>query len=259
MGAELTGLRREAEEFKTSKGIELPAEFHLLGVGPVRSGAAMQKLLETSLLSETEHGFSRTARKKVDGVLLVGVAGAVVSDLETGSLILAHQYAVDISADEPGSPVFEPDADMLTMAKSAATSLGMPANNGASLTVDHLVGHPRERHQLRNKYAVDSVNMEDYRVAEATAKAQVPFLSVRVVLDTLEQRLPDYLPTLTHSKYSVLTRVMGMPWRIPTLWGIKNQLRLCQTVITRFGMAYLNLEVDRIKNVQAQAARRALY
>ena len=101
--------------------------------------------------------------------------------------------------------------------------------------------------------------MEDYRVAEATAKAQVPFLSVRVVLDTSEQRLPDYLPTLTRSKYSVLTRVMGMPWRIPTLWVIKNQLQLCQNVITRFGMAYLNLEVDRIKRVQAQAASQALY
>lgn len=248
MGAELAGLRREAEEFQASKGTTFPAEFHLLGVGPDRSGASMTELLE-----------KRGPAKKVDGVLLLGVAGAAAPELETGSLLLPSSYTVDVPGSEAGAGLLEPDADMLTLAQQAAAELGMPANRGASLTVDHLVGHPKERQELREKYTVDSVNMEDYRVAEAAAKAQVPFLSVRVVLDTARQKLPAYLPGLTRSRYSILTKVLGMPWRIPTLWRLKNQLMLCQAVITRFGMTYLNLEVDRIQRMQAQAADRALY
>ena len=248
MGAELTGLRREAEEFQESKDTVLPVEFHLLGVGPDRSGASL-----TELLNKREPG------KKTDGVLLLGVAGAVTPGLDTGSLLLASGYAVDVPGSSSGAVVLEPDAKMRTMAEQAAAELGMPANLGASLTVDHLVGGPEEKQELREKYTVDSVNMEDYRVAEAAAKAEVPFLSVRVVLDTAWQRLPDYLPGLTRSRYSVLTKVLGMPWRIPTLWQLKNQLLLCQTVITRFGMTYLNLETNRLLQWKAQVTERTLY
>ncbi len=255
MGAELAGLRREVEEFQASKGTKFPVEFHLLGVGPERSGASMAGLLE-----QLGPAARQAASKKVDGVLLLGVAGAVTPELETGSLLLAGRYAVDVSGSEPEAPsVLVPDAEMLRQAELAAAELGMPVNQGASLTVDHLVGQPRERQQLREKYSVDNVNMEDYRVAEAAAKAQVPFLSVRVVLDTAGQQLPGYLEGLSRSKFSLLTKVLGMPWRIPTLWRLKNQLMLCQAVITGFGMAYLNLEVERTKSAQAQAASRALY
>ena len=260
MGAELAGLRREVEEFQASHRTKFQAEFHLLGVGPERSGVSMAKLLETELLDNRRPGAGRGKNKKADGVLLLGVAGAVVSELETGSLLLAGRYAVDVPGSEPkATAVLEPDAEMLKQAELAAAKLGMPINQGTSLTVDHLVGHPRERQQLREKYRVDSINMEDYTVAEAAAKAGVPFLSVRIVLDTASQQLPDYLEGLSRSKFRLLTRVLGMPWRIPTLWRIKNQLTLCQAVITGFGMAYLNLEVERTKSAQAQAASRALY
>ena len=255
MGAELAGLRREIAEFQASKGIEFQVEFHLLGVGPERSGASMAKLLENF-----GPGAGRGANKKVDGVLLLGVAGAVAPELETGSLLLAGRYALDVSGSQPeATPLLEPAAEMRKQAELAATELGMPINQGASLTVDRLVGQPKERQQLREKYNVESVNMEDYTVAEAAAKAQVPFLSVRVVLDTAGQKLPGYLEGLSRSKINLLTKVLVMPWRIPTLWRLKNQLTLCQAVITGFGMAYLKLEVERTKSAQAQAASRALY
>ena len=83
--------------------------------------------------------------------------------------------------------------------------------------------------------------MEDYRAAEAAQDVGVPFLSVRVVLDTANQSLPGYLPGLAKSPYKVITKVLLMPWRIPTMLGLKKQLQLCQAVLTNFGMAYLRV------------------
>ncbi len=79
------------------------------------------------------------------------------------------------------------------------------------------------------------------RAAEAARENGVPFLSVRVVLDTASQSLPGYLPGLAKSPYKVITNVVLMPWRIPTMLGLKNQLQLCQSVLTNFGMAYLRV------------------
>ena len=109
------------------------------------------------------------------------------------------------------------------------------------MNVDPLVAEPEEREELRTRYQVQSVNMEDYRAAEAAQKAGVPFLSVRVVLDTAGQRLPGYLPGLAKSPYKVLTNVLLMPWRIPAMLRLKRQLQLGQAVLTTFGVSYLKV------------------
>jgi len=67
----------------------------------------------------------------------------------------------------------------------------------------------------------------------------VPFLSIRVVLDTANQCLPGYLPGLAKSPYKVVTNVLLMPWRIPTMLRLKKQLQLCQAVLTNFGLSYM--------------------
>ena len=111
--------------------------------------------------------------------------------------------------------------------------------SGGALTDDHWVDEIQEREDLRQQYQATSVNMEDYRAAEAAQNAGVPFLSVRVVLDTANQRLPGYLPGLAKSPYKVVTNVLLMPWRIPTMLRLKKQLQLCQAVLTNFGLSYM--------------------
>ena len=83
--------------------------------------------------------------------------------------------------------------------------------------------------------------MEDYRAAQAAQENGIPFMSVRVVLDTANQSLPGYLPGLAKSPYKVITNVLLIPWRIPTMLKLKKQLQLCQAVLTNFGMAYLKV------------------
>ena len=231
MEQELTGLRRELREIADATGINSQVEFQVLGVGPERAGEAMAALLENRL----------SRRSKVDGVLLVGVAGGVDPELETGDLLLADRHALQNGASQGAGQAIKPDADMLQSAQKAALELSVPIFNGGSLTVDHLVAEPHEREALRTEYQVYSVNMEDYRAAEAAQNAGVPFLSVRVVLDTASQRLPGYLPGLARSRYKVVTKILLMPWRIPTMLRLKRQLQLCQAVLTNFGVSYLKV------------------
>ena len=255
LGAELADLEREVEASQSVAGRQPPLEFHILGVGPGRAGEAM-----TEILAERSNK-NRGVHNQVDGVLLLGIAGASATELETGNLLLARHYALDTALDTKAGQAepLKPNGRMLELAEQAAIQLAMPANRGASVTVDHLVRETGERHLLRERYGADSINMEDYRVAEAAAKANVPFLAVRVVLDTANQRLPAYLEGLSSSRYGLIAKILGMPWRIPTMLRLKNQLMLCQAVIARFGLAYLELDNERRQTAEAQAAGRALY
>ncbi|MDA1127491.1 MAG: hypothetical protein O2913_02185 [Chloroflexi bacterium] len=226
MNQELIGLRQELLEIEDVTGVRPQVEFHILGVGPDRAGSALASLLEDR-------------RSGVGGVMILGVAGGVNPALESGDLLLADRYSLQNGASQGAGQALRPDPQMLKSAEQTALNLSMPVCNGGSLTVDHLVSEREEREDLRAQYQVDSVNMEDYRVAEAAQNAGVPFLSARVVLDTANESLPGYLPGLAKSPYKVITNVLLMPWRIPTMLRLKRQLQLGQMVLTNFAVAYM--------------------
>ena len=226
MEQELNGLRREILDIEEATGVYPPVDLRVIGVGPDRSGSTLATILQRD-------------ESNVDGVLILGVAGGVDPDLETGDLLLADRYALQNGVAQGAGQALRPDIGMLQSAQQAALNLSVPVFGGGSLTVDHLVAEPKEREELRAQYQIQSVNMEDYRAAEAAQRSGVPFLSVRVVLDTASQSLPGYLPGLAKSPYKVITNVLLMPWRIPTMLDLKKQLQLCQAVLTNFGMSYL--------------------
>lgn len=226
MEQELIGLRRELLDIEDASGVRPPVEFRVLGVGPDQAGAAL-----VALLQEPRNG--------LDGILVIGVAGAIDPELETGDLLLSDRYALQNGAAMGAGRAINPNEQMFKSAEQAALNISVPMFNGGALTVDHLVAEIQEREEIRAQYQATSVNMEDYRAAEAAQKAGVPFLSVRVVLDTATQRLPGYLPGLSKSPYKVLTHVLLMPWRIPAMLRLKKQLQLCQAVLTNFSLSYL--------------------
>ena len=244
MEPELDNLQRELEAQGESSAVGFPMECHFVGVGPRRSGQAMVDALAQG-------------GRRPEGVLMLGVAGAVDPEMETGEVILAESYALD--SEEDSAEVILPDAGMLAMAELAAAEARMPVSRSGSLTVDHLISNGLERRQLRERYGVGSVNMEDHAVAAAARDAGVPFLSVRVILDTARQTIPGYLPGLSRSRHAMFTDVVMRPWRIPTLLRLKSQMELCQSVITRFGMSYFQLEAQRRKRARGKAESEAIY
>ena len=244
MEPELAGLQRELDALESPRGPRVPVEFHFVGVGPRRAGATMTEVL-------------KKARRRPEAVLMLGVAGAVSPGMESGDLILADTYALDSEGDNSND--LAPDPGMLETAEATATELRMPVSRAGSLTVDHLIVDSGERQQLREKYGVGSVNMEDHAVAVAVSEARVPFISVRVILDTAEQRLPGYLPGLSRKRNAAITEILLKPWRIPTLWKLKSQMDLCQAVLTRFGLSYLEREGERRKREREKVASEAIY
>lgn len=243
MDSELYGLQRELEARGESRPVGFPVERHLLGVGPRRSGAALEAVLGD-------------AKRRPEGILMLGVAGALDPGMETGGLVVAESYVLDA---EEGVDNIAPDSEMMELAETAAAGLRMPVSRGRSLTVDRLISNSRERRQLRERYGTSSVNMEDHAVATAAGTAGVPFLSVRVILDTARQRLPGYLPGLSKGRSAIFTEVVLKPWRIPTLIKLRSQMDLCESVLARFGISYLEREAERRRSFREQEAAEALY
>ena len=244
MEEEVEGLQREIEALGASQGAGLPLEFHVLGVGPKRAGQRM-----ASVINE--------GRRRPQGVLMLGVAGAVEPGRETGELILAKSYVAHAAVDS--GMAINPDRTLLDTAEAAAAEAMMPVRRDNSLTVDHLISEGWERRQIREEYGVATVNMEDHAVAAAAGDAGVPFVSVRVILDTAEQRLPGYLPKLYKSRNALIGEVLAKPWRIPTLRRLKSQMELCQSVLTRFGLSFLRMEAERRRSERDKETAEAIY
>ena len=244
MEDELLGLQRELDALGASQGVGFPLEFHLVGVGPRNSGQIMASAIVNG-------------RRRPQGVLMLGVAGAVEPGRETGELVLSANYVRD-SAAEPAEPI-SPDQTLLEVAEAAAAEARMPVYRSDSLTVDHLVTKGWERQQHRENYGVGTVNMEDHAVAAAAQAEGVPFLSVRVILDTAEQPLPGYLPKLYRSRNALIGEVLLRPWRIPTLRRLKSQMELCQSVLAQFGLSFIQQEAERRRSVREAEAADAIY
>ena len=244
MEDELLGLRRELDALGASQGVGFPLEFHLVGVGPRKSGQMMASAIVNG-------------RRRPQGVLMLGVAGAVEPGRETGELVLSGSYALDSAVES--AEAITPDPALLKVAESAAVEARMPVYRSDSLTVDHLISEGWERQQLREKYGVGTVNMEDHAVAAAARDEGVPFLSVRVILDTAEQRLPGYLPRLYRSRNALFGEVLLRPWRIPTLRRLKSQMELCRSVLAQFGLSFIQQEAERRRSVREKEAADAIY
>lgn len=57
------------------------------------------------------------------------------------------------------------------------------------LTTDRVVRTPAEKTELGKRFQADLVDMETYAIAEACARLDVPFLPLRVVLDTVDEEI----------------------------------------------------------------------
>ena len=115
MEDELAVLRQEIDALGGTKGLGLPVETLVVGIGPERSAEAMSEALSNG-------------RRKPDGVLMVGVAGALEPGRETGELILAGRYALDSS--DPPQEAIPADAEMLEAAEEAAANARLPIRRG---------------------------------------------------------------------------------------------------------------------------------
>ena len=173
-----------------------------LGQGPAT--ASMQALLQTSL---------------PEGVISLGFAGGVDSDLRSGDLVLCTQTL----AQEPGNGAWtscKGDRRLLEQASEALADL--PHREGALLTVAAPLLSPREKTQAFQVTAAAVVDMEGHWMAVACGQAGVPFLALRAVVDSAQETLPSLIKEIVaaNSRRETLTTAMYLlrrPWSLVSL------------------------------------------
>ena len=240
MDYELSGLRMKLgsvafagkSQSRERSGLESPPDLRVIGVGKERAQASVRRLLE--------EGSGQT-----DGLLLLGVAGAVDPTLDTGDLVLSSRYFRDtqgIGAGHlkvAGEKILIPDPSLWELATKACAAGQQQPFYLDSLTVGRVVSAPEHKKSIAGAFPVGIVEMEDYWVAEVVAEFGVAFLSARVVLDTADQALPGWLLGLARSKRKAVMSLAARPWRIPAVVRLARQRPVAQKSLTRFALNFL--------------------
>lgn len=205
MATELSGIRRAVRE-PESRGLC----FYVTGIGK----------------AATITGFVPIAQGRPRAVIMAGFCGAVDPHLRTGDLHVAASFRHGENNSIPA------DAELSSAMFASARSQGVKVSDAPSITVGSIAG-PAAKAELRRSTGIASVNMEDYWAASAAAAAGVPFASVRAVLDTADQSLPEYLTAKDTRPARVVVNAVIRPVRMPTLLKLAMQSRSACRNLTR--------------------------
>ncbi len=214
--ARLGGLSRR------SKGM---AQVTVTGVGKDKVIAAMETLLQGEPYPSL--------------VLSLGFSGALSDDLNTGDLILARNlYLVESTG------VLEVDNRYYQLAERAINENVLPYVRRDTLTVPNIVRTQAEREHLAQTYNAQAVNMEDYWVCSAAARAGVPFLSVRAVLDMTHQEIPLWVEEIMWQRerrqgLRILFSSLARPIRIPKLLSLARGVKTAQKSLGEFVRSFV--------------------
>lgn len=214
--ARLGGLSRR------SKGM---AQVTVTGVGKDKVIAAMETLLQGEPYPSL--------------VLSLGFSGALSDDLNTGDLVLARNlYLVESDG------VLEVDNRYYQLAERAINENVLPYVRRDTLTVPNIVRTQAEREHLAQTYNAQAVNMEDYWVCSAAARAGVPFLSVRAVLDMTHQEIPLWVEEIMWQRerrqgLRILFSSLARPIRIPKLLSLARGVKTAQKSLGEFVRSFV--------------------
>lgn len=146
------------------------------------------------VIAETGVGCDKASKATADllkifeptWVISAGFGGALREDLRRGNVVMPDRIR-----DTDGNEVqvdFVADSDVFEATKGL--------HIGRLVTVDHLIDTPEEKSELARRHGAIACDMESFAVAQACKQAGVRFLSVRVISDTLNDRLPPEVGAL---------------------------------------------------------------
>ena len=143
-------------------------------------------------------------------VIVEAGAGREAAARATDALIVAHRPKLVISAGFAGGlragiakgHFVMPDCVQNNAGKRLSIDLKLDRSTqptihvGPLLTVDRIISTPAEKRSLHERTGAIAVDMESFAVAETCQTLTTPFLSVRVVSDTVNDRLPPEIGRL---------------------------------------------------------------
>jgi len=215
----VTGLEREAVCLRVFAGADGPV-VNCQGPGPKAAAQAAARLLADGC----------------GALLSFGLAGGLTEDLRPGDVVIAEAV---VSED---GQVWPTDSGWR---QALEQKLG-GASRGAIrrlrlLGLDRPLLTPLEKADYGTRLKANAVDMESLAVASAAARAQVPFIAVRAVIDPLDQAIPEWLAaTLNrHGRPQVARLLAGLALHardLPALLQLARDERAAMAALRRVAL-----------------------
>jgi nucleoside phosphorylase len=176
-----------------------------------------------------------------------GTAGGISPSLRAGSILLCDPVCVSADCgycDQDGS--LAANGGLLRATLGALERSGLAVQCGTSLTVDRAVLTVAEKRRLREAYGPNIVEMESYWVGNASARRDVPFLTVRIVTDEVEDSVPDVAFVGPNGKvdYDTLSAwARQNPGEVTLLSKLYERWRIGAAAMEQFAEAFLRPSV----------------
>ncbi len=160
-------------------------------------------------------------------VLFTGLAGALTPDLATGDRVLAAALAGAALPRVGGHELADPRPER----RQALLAAG--AREGVFVTSPTIVARARDKRELGARFGAGEtavVDMESGRWAALANRAEVPYVVLRVVSDTLDESLPGPVARAVDrrgrlSRGRVLAAALARPWTVPALVEFRARAR----------------------------------
>lgn len=119
----------------------------------------------------------------LSGILSVGTAGATVEGLRGGDICISERVLFPPAVLAPPAWLVE------RAARAAVRAQGPPWRFAPSLTSIHALADAESKRTAAEKHGVSWVDMESAAAGQIASRLAIPWLSVRVILDTVEEDL----------------------------------------------------------------------
>lgn len=141
------------------------------GVGPRKAAAAV-----------------RERCRDADLIISTGCCGGLVPGAARGMLAIPERVLRLANGEPLDAPA--PEASLAARARGVAERLGLHCSPRPLVTVEEALHTPESKRRCHEACGAVVVDMETAAIAAAARELDLPYLSIRVVLDTADETLP---------------------------------------------------------------------
>ena len=191
----------------------------------------------------------------------------ILLDVFAPKLICSAGYAGGLSSRLKQSNICVPE-QILRGSDMQALDLSQPIPQNTSplsnkltlLTVNDVVELPEQKRTLHEQTGAEIVDMETFAVADVCRVREVPFLSVRVILDTVDDRIPKDIARILERLGKGTSRlsgtILGSLWSRPSvvldLVSLKRRAFMATERLARFAISELSQKRSAIRRLQVE-------
>lgn len=211
-----------------------PVHFLKAGVGPAKAAASLERTL---------HAIAP------DQILVIGYAGALDPGLELGSLVAGTRTsAFSLDRQLPDWNHVQLDGTYAlthtAMLEESAKSAGLKVCAGAILSSSHVLGNPRHKASLHDRFQAAAVDMETAFLARVAAAVNIPMSCVRAISDEAGDTFLEPFAYDPSANLAVRARKLLDTGMAETYREWKSHAAVAKASLSRFCEFYLRQSSD---------------